>query len=75
MTVGQLREALEGFCADALVVMSKDGEGNSYSPLAEPSEAVYIAESTWSGELWTTEDEDEEVPVEAVHAVVLWPVN
>lgn len=75
MTVGQLREALEGFAADALVVMSRDGEGSSYSPLVQPEEAVYIAESTWSGELWEAEHEEDEVPLGAVHAVVLWPVN
>ena len=34
MTVRELKKALEGFDDDDQVVMSKDGEGNDYSPLS-----------------------------------------
>lgn len=50
MTVRELKKALEGFDDDDQVVMSKDGEGNDYSPQADPGSDIYIAGSTWSGE-------------------------
>lgn len=86
MNVGELREVLKDLPDDTLVVMSKDGEGNSYSPLSGHWNGHYIPETTWWGELWSEEDErdfdphlpeDAEVPVpaEAVPAIVLWPTN
>jgi hypothetical protein len=66
------------------VILQKDAEGNGYSPLAEVcGNAVYQADSTWSGEVkfqvltpemisqgYTEEDVDGGVP-----CVVLCPVN
>jgi hypothetical protein len=48
---------------DAEVILQKDGEGNGYSPLYEvDGEAVYVAETTWSGTVystaWTANDAD-----------------
>jgi len=84
MTVRELREALAGLPDDMLVVMSRDAEGNGYSPLVETSESMYVAETTWSGEVYPTPEdiaddeqlgEDDEAPGDAVRVVTLWPVN
>ncbi|MFD9223770.1 hypothetical protein ACFWDI_28155 [Streptomyces sp. NPDC060064] len=87
LTLADLRQQLAAFDdlpGDTPVVMSKDGEGNGYSPLAELSPGMYLAENTWSGEHYPTEeqlrddpnaDEDEGAPEDAVPAVFLWPVN
>jgi hypothetical protein len=54
-----------------IVVMSKDSEGNCYSPFGGFSECMYDAETTWYGELVEEEDEYEG----ADPAICLWPVN
>lgn len=70
MTVEELRQAL----ADLPVVMSKDSEGNRFSPLAEAQpDAHYQADSDWSGEVVHPDDFDE-YP-DAIPAVCLWPTN
>jgi hypothetical protein len=55
------------------VVMSIDGEGNGFFPLCDFCESHYISDSTWSGELWSEEDGDNEPPEDSVPCVVLWP--
>lgn len=86
MTVGELIEALQDVPPETLVVMSKDGEGNEFSPLAEiGTESTYEATSTWSGELHiktlTPEDvaqgftADDVGGPDSVPCVCLWPVN
>lgn len=58
---------------DLEVVMSKDGEGNGFSPFADFSLNMYAADSTWSGELKDPEEmQDDEYKI---NAVVLWPTN
>jgi hypothetical protein len=88
MLVSKLIEELKQCEPNAIVVMASDGEGNSYSPLADLGESYYIADSTWSGCLWNVADEEDEwdeeyegepfdptPPDEAVPAVVIWPTN
>lgn len=67
-----------------LVVMSKDAEGNRFSPYADSSYQAYLADSTWSGEIGleklTPELEEkgyseEDVMEDGVPALVLWPTN
>lgn len=79
----QLAE-LDHLPGETIVVLAKDGEGNGYSPLAEVEDAMYLAESTWSGEHYLTAEqvaadpecgEDDEAPDDAVPAVFLWPTN
>lgn len=66
---------------ERIVIMSKDGEGNGYSPYADFGFQKYDAESTWSGEAYPDEpsdddDEDEwDAPDTAVPAIILWPTN
>lgn len=83
-TVGDLIDYLTTQPRDRLVVMSSDAEGNSYSPLADADEAMYAADSTWSGEVYNTPeqlagkadpDDWTEAPDDAVRVVVLGPTN
>ena len=69
---------------DRLVVMSKDSEGNGFSPLYDFGEEAYAAETTWYGyvglEKLTEEDRkkgfsEEDVIEDGVPALVLWPTN
>ncbi len=87
MTVKEMINELNDYPQDALVVMSKDSEGNSFSPFADTSTAVYVPDSTWRGTTYVartltpelkeqgyTEEDcyDEE---DGQDAVVLWPTN
>jgi hypothetical protein len=87
MTLDELRAQLaklDHLPGDTIVVLAEDAEGNGFSPLAEVEEAMYLAESTYSGERYMTEelrlaqehpDDWSECPDDAVRAVFLWPTN
>jgi hypothetical protein len=74
-TVGEIREWLEEFDDDLLVILSRDSEGNNYSPVSGYSDVVkYWPQSTWSGDIYEEDDEEEEpLPPDVVDAVILWP--
>ncbi len=59
---------------DMEVIMSKDGEGNAFSPLAELGDGLYSPDSTYSGQVYNL-DEREEAGKEAKKVIVLWPTN
>jgi hypothetical protein len=73
MKVSELIEQLKELPQDFEVVQSKDGEGNEFSPLADVSTAMYVADSTWSGELRDEEEMEDEEYKE--NAIVFWPTN
>jgi len=86
MTLAELRAALDALNLpdDTIVILAKDAEGNGHSPLVEAEHAMYLADTTWSGDRYLTEqqrqaeadpDEYSEAPDDAVPAVFLWPVN
>lgn len=87
MTVRELIEKLEAIGKDdRIVVMSKDGEGNGFSPLdhVESQNCAYKADSTWSGtvgleylthEMVAQRYGDGDVIEDGQRAVCLWPVN
>lgn len=84
MKVKELKKLLEPVDDERIVIISKDGEGNGFSPLAELDDASnYKADSTWSGEVGieklTPELEKqgycEEDVNDGVPALVLWPNN
>lgn len=84
MTVEQLIKKLEKIeNKKRIVVMSRDAEGNGYSPLSGFWEASYKAETTWSGEVGleklTKADEkagySEEDVLKGTPALVLTPIN
>lgn len=70
---------------ERIVVLSKDGEGNGFSPLADVNtDHVYKAENTWSGVIGpaklTKEMEErgygeEDVLKGGKKCFVLWPTN
>ena len=87
MTVSELIAELSTMPPDSIVVLQKDGEGNGYSPLSGADDSsVYIAESTWAGEVRHVEltdelesqgysEEDCAEYGEGVPCVVLFPIN
>ncbi len=83
MKVSDLINILSEQDPDAEVVLSSDGEGNSYSPLADYSIGAYDADTTWGGQFGASELTEEmeregytkEDLIEGVKAVCLWPTN
>lgn len=79
MKVKQLIEALSKLPPDDEVIIAKDAEGNSYSPLdVVCGDLKYDPQNTWSGSCYGPEDCDEFEPREWAsmkNAVALWPVN
>jgi|1_EtaG_2_1085319.scaffolds.fasta_scaffold208990_1 hypothetical protein len=82
MKLSELIKQLRGIANkrddDPLVVLSKDSEGNSFSPCYEPSDGLfYIANTSWYGDVYDEEDlEDCEIDKEDTEpVVVLWPTN
>lgn len=60
MTVKELRKLLINQNDNDLIVLSKDSEGNSFSPLSEHfCLCSYESTSTSSGEIWLRELTDE----------------
>jgi len=72
MKVKELIEELGKYDPDMLLVMSKDAEGNRYSPLSGLFDGHYVPSNTWSGDIL---DEEDEISEDAVPALVLCPVN
>lgn len=76
MRVKELRALLAEFADDLLVVLQKDAEGNGFSPLAGGEGALYVPDSTWSGEVPHPDDVDDYLHAEGAESCVcLWPVN
>ena len=75
MKVKELINQLSELNQDYEVVMSKDGEGNSFSPFADIGLFMYIPDSTWSGEIKSKEDCDYNGVDYVENAVCLWPTN
>lgn len=77
MTIKELIEELKALPQDLPVVMSKDAEGNGYSPLSAIDSVWYIAESTWSGEVYSDEDLEElkrdGMGTDAMKVICFWP--
>jgi hypothetical protein len=81
-TCGQLADYLATQPRARKIVLPKDAEGNDFSPLAAASEEMYVADSTWSGEIYPVpessagqSDEYDHAPDDAERVVVLGPVN
>lgn len=58
MTLDELRDQLAELelPGDTIVVLSKDGEGNGFSPLCEVDTAMYDADSPFSGDRYLTDE-------------------
>ena len=67
MTVSELIDVLSKSNLDAKVIISKDEEGNNYSPLCDVYDGLkYLPYNGWCGEVSAAGEED---------CVVLFPVN
>lgn len=78
MKVKKLIELLSALNPELEVVLSKDGEGNEFSPLDESySTGQYVPDSTWSGEFRSSQYSvaDGGCRRKDINAIVLWPVN
>lgn len=84
MTLAELRAALDALNLpdDTPVILARDAEGNGYSPVVQADDALYDAESPYSGQFYATPEmraaepgEWDEAPDSAVPAVFLWPTN
>lgn len=81
MTVSKLIEVLQTLPQSAIVVLSSDSEGNSYSHMSNDySLGEYIGDYAYGGEFRSDEelheyDEREEPSYRGERAVCLWPVN
>ena len=79
MKVKDLIKELKRYPPEFEVIMSKDEEGNNYSPWdGEVYDGMYIPECTWAGEWYTEQDmEEESIDEEKFkkNAVVLYPIN
>jgi hypothetical protein len=86
MTVKELIERLQKEDPDRIVIMAKDGEGNSYSPLSDLGTAAYKPTSTWRGDAGLEPEDlteemikkgysEEDVIRDGQKAIVLQPIN
>ena len=76
ITVGELKKHLEDFDDELIVIMSKDEEGNSYSPLCEGIVKMYIPRCTWSGDVIHDAEDAVERDCEFIpNALVMYPLN
>jgi hypothetical protein len=85
LTAGELREILAEVPADRLVVLSRDAEGNGYSPAYGFSHGMYVDQTGTVGEVHPTPEElakDAELrdlfgatPESAVLSLVLYPLG
>lgn len=85
ITVGEFKEHLNNYDDNDVIIMSKDEEGNKYSPLDEGMESIYEPECTWSGNIhylddMTSEEIEEKYGEDIkngnlVKCIVLYPIN
>ena len=78
MTAKELIVVLQALGPDTLIVLSKDGEGNGFSPLADVQVEHYRAESPACGEIVQVDPEDPDsqtIEESDVVAAIFWPVN
>jgi hypothetical protein len=81
----ELIAELQTMDPEAELIIQKDAEGNGYSPLlGADHKAVYVSETTWYGEVYSTDYSAEDNCMEEAEwqeilarprCVVLYPVN
>ena len=75
MKVKELVEILQSCDQEVEVILQKDSEGNGYSPLAGGEGAVYEAETTYSGTVYSEQDLKDGYGKAFQPCVVLYPIN
>lgn len=78
ITVKELKELLDEYDDDRIVVIAIDDDGNSCSPLDNVSWGVYFSETEWTGDFVDSDElaENDKINTEeAEPAILLWPAN
>jgi hypothetical protein len=86
MKAKEFKEIVNKWNDEDEIIMSKDSEGNYFSPFSDFSEQIYIPDCTWAGEIKQREltpeliaqgysDEDLYHGNNGQNAIVLWPIN
>jgi hypothetical protein len=86
MKVKDLISKLQAQDPEREVILSKDGEGNEFSPLCDVSTAAYSADTTWAGSIGLEPGDltnrlrdqgysEDDIAVDGTPALVLWPAN
>ena len=52
MTNGELKKMLNKYPDNLEIILQKDTEGNSFSPLDSEWQGTYVPDSTWHGEAY-----------------------
>lgn len=75
MILKELKEQLDKLSPqydNCIVISQKDAEGNGYSPVRGAEPAIYIADNSYSGEVFDT---DEDLGVRGEPCIVIHPIN
>lgn len=56
MRVSELKKILGNYSDETEIVLSKDGEGNSFSPLFSASKCLYVASNEFQGRIQSLPD-------------------
>ena len=72
MTIGELKKFLGQYEVQTQVVLAKDEEGNSFSPLVDIQSGLYRPLADEFGEVYDLQDKASAGPKSMV-AVILWP--
>ena len=86
MTIKELIQELLEYPLDYEVIMSKDSEGNNFSPLRQLNDNIYVPDSSHSGLIFLMEldydlikagysEDDLYHGDDGQKAIVLWPKN
>ena len=85
MKIIDLKKIIEHLPDDMEIIIQKDSEGNSFSPLSEVDyNCIYIPDSTWSGSVYSKELSADDMLMDKEHweelkkkpsVCVLVPVN
>ena len=78
MTVGDLKVLLNQYNDDFLVVLSRDSEGNSFSPCMAHGDGIYVPQTPSEGMCYASSDPDlkeKEDLSRCTRACVLWPIH
>ncbi len=78
MTVKELKEQLDKFDDNTIVILSRDSEGNSYSPILTVEDGMSYRDGEIGITELTEEDEEngyaeEDVMRDGEKCIVLWP--
>ena len=75
MKVSELINLLKNLNQNATVVLSSDGEGNSFSPVYDIGIGRYYPYSSYGGDYYDCPEDYEELSDNFDDAIVLWPTN